>query len=70
MRSARPPDRHGPAVGEMPDLGDTANPRALIPGDPDAIADNVRAIGGRGHALAQVGAALDGIDTGDGGGLR
>ncbi|CAM2741852.1 hypothetical protein [Skermania piniformis] len=54
----------------MPDLGDTANPRALIPGDPDAIADNVRAIGGRGHALAQVGAALDGIDTGDGGGLR
>lgn len=49
----------------MAELGQTEDPKALIPGDVGAITENVLAINGRGSSLRQTGTALKGIDTGN-----
>ncbi|MEE4024439.1 HNH endonuclease signature motif containing protein [Gordonia sp. PKS22-38] len=49
----------------MAELGETSDPKALIPGDADAIDENAVAIGGRGNSMALAGLALRGINTGD-----
>lgn len=49
----------------MAELGSTSDPKALIPGDPDAIDKNVTAIGGRGNSMALAGQSLQAINTGD-----
>lgn len=49
----------------MAELGQTDDPKALIPGDVGAITENVLAIIGRGSSLRQTGTALKGIDTGN-----
>ncbi|WP_181775433.1 putative T7SS-secreted protein [Amycolatopsis pittospori] len=48
----------------MAELGETSDPRALIPGDPDAIEENSRVLHGRREATGQVGDGLRRIDTG------
>ena len=47
----------------MTELGETRDPRALIPGQPDAIDRNVVAIRGRGDALAEAGTGLAAVDA-------
>ncbi len=47
----------------MAELGQTRDPRALVPGQPDAIDRNVVAIRGRGEALANAGEGLGAIDA-------
>ncbi|PXY21180.1 WXG100 family type VII secretion target [Prauserella muralis] len=48
----------------MADLGETTDPRQLVPGHPEAIDDNVVAIRGRGRSLDQAGDDLKKIDSG------
>ncbi|MFI5897669.1 WXG100 family type VII secretion target [Actinoplanes sp. NPDC051513] len=48
----------------MAELGDTDDPRALIPGDPDAIAANAVALRGRATDAGNAGDGLRSIDTG------
>jgi hypothetical protein len=47
----------------MTELGETTDPRALIPGKPDAIGDNVDAIRGRARSLHEAGENLKKIDA-------
>jgi type VII secretion system ESX-1 substrate len=48
----------------MAELGGTHDPRALVPGDPDAIAENARALRGRAKSAGDAGDGLRAIDTG------
>ena len=52
----------------MSELGATSDPRALIPGAPEAIEENVIAIRGRGQSMIRAGEGLQRIDTGAWGG--
>jgi hypothetical protein len=52
----------------MSELGATSEPRALIPGNPEAIEDYVIAIRGRGQSMIRAGEGLRCIDTGAWGG--
>jgi hypothetical protein len=45
------------------ELGESGTPSDLIPGDPDAIAENVVAIRGRGHSMVAAGNGLASIDS-------
>lgn len=47
----------------MAELGETGDPRALVPGDPAAIVDNVVAVRARGEAMATAADGLHAIDT-------
>ena len=47
----------------MAELGETSDPRALVPGVPAAIDENVVAVRGRGEALAEGGNGLSKIDA-------
>ena len=49
----------------MAELGQTEDPKALIPGDAGAITENVMAIHGRGKSLESTGNALKAVDTGN-----
>ncbi|WET82612.1 hypothetical protein P3102_16105 [Amycolatopsis sp. QT-25] len=48
----------------MAELGETSDPRTLVPGDPEAIEENARVLHGRRQATGQVGDSLRRIDTG------
>ncbi|MBE1502250.1 hypothetical protein H4696_009350 [Amycolatopsis lexingtonensis] len=48
----------------MAELGETSDPRALVPGDPAAIEENARVLRDRSEATARVGDGLGKIDTG------
>ncbi|SEP21313.1 putative T7SS-secreted protein [Amycolatopsis saalfeldensis] len=48
----------------MSELGQTADPKALIPGDPGAVFENVRVLKSRADTVTAVGEALKRIDTG------
>lgn len=48
----------------MSDLGQTTDPKALIPGNPAAVFENARVLGARANSAATVGDALKRIDTG------
>lgn len=48
----------------MAELGETTDPRSLIPGSPDAIVENARVLRGRAQATADTGEGLKRIDTG------
>ncbi|WP_216211176.1 putative T7SS-secreted protein [Amycolatopsis aidingensis] len=48
----------------MAELGHTSDPTALIPGNPEAIEENVIAVRGRGRSLEAAGGGLGLIDTG------
>lgn len=48
----------------MAELGETADPRALVPGDPAAIEENARVLHGRSRGTGQAGDSLRRIDTG------
>ena len=48
----------------MSELGQTSDPKALIPGDPAAVFENVRVLKGRANTVTSVGEALKRIDTG------
>jgi hypothetical protein len=48
----------------MAELGETTDPRSLIPGSPDAIVENARVLRGRGQATTNTGEGLKRIDTG------
>jgi uncharacterized protein YukE len=48
----------------MAELGETSDPRALIPGSPDAIEENARVLGARATAATDAGEGLRSIDTG------
>lgn len=48
----------------MAELGESGNPRDLIPGDPDAVERNVTAIRGRGKSMEIAGDDLKKIDSG------
>ncbi|PRX49004.1 hypothetical protein B0I33_10336 [Prauserella shujinwangii] len=48
----------------MAELGETTDPRQLVPGDPAAIEENVVAIRGRGRSMDQAGDELRKIDSG------
>ncbi|KDN17662.1 putative T7SS-secreted protein [Amycolatopsis rifamycinica] len=48
----------------MPELGQTADPKALVPGDPPAVFENARVLEARAKSAAAVGEALKKIDTG------
>jgi hypothetical protein len=50
----------------MTDLGETNDPRQLVPGDAGAVAATAEALRARGDALHQAGAGLQRIDTTDG----
>lgn len=52
----------------MSELGATSDPRAMIPGNPEAIEENVIAIRGRGQSMIRSGEGLQRIDTGAWGG--
>ncbi len=52
------------AATDAAELGQTTDPRALIPGDPPAIYENARVLTGRAHSAQAVGDALKRIDTG------
>lgn len=52
----------------MSELGATSDPRALIPGSPEAIEQNVIVIRGRGESMIHAGEGLKRIDTGAWGG--
>ncbi|MCA1188769.1 MULTISPECIES: putative T7SS-secreted protein [unclassified Saccharopolyspora] len=47
----------------MAELGETSDPRQLVPGNPHAIDDNVAAIRGRGQTMEQGADSLKKIDT-------
>jgi hypothetical protein len=46
------------------ELGQTTDPKALIPGDPDAVFENARVLHGRAREALAAGDALNRIDTG------
>lgn len=48
----------------MAELGESGNPRDLVPGDPDAVERNVTAIRGRGRSMEVAGDDLKKIDSG------
>ncbi|SEB47316.1 HNH/ENDO VII superfamily nuclease with conserved GHE residues [Amycolatopsis tolypomycina] len=48
----------------MPELGQTTDPKALIPGDPDAVFENARVLHERARDANTAGDALKRIDTG------
>lgn len=48
----------------MAELGETADPKALVPGDPDSIVENARVLRGRAQAATRTGEGLKRIDTG------
>jgi hypothetical protein len=48
----------------MAELGQTEDPRALVPGDPDAVAENAAALRARAKAAGDAGDGLRSIDTG------
>ena len=48
----------------MAELGGTHDPRALVPGDADAVADNARVLRARAQAAGDAGDGLRSIDTG------
>jgi hypothetical protein len=48
----------------MAELGGTQDPRALVPGDPDAIAENANVLRARAKAASDAGDGLRSIDTG------
>jgi hypothetical protein len=48
----------------MAELGETQSPRALVPGDPDAIAENAVALRARAKVAGDAGDGLRSIDTG------
>jgi hypothetical protein len=48
----------------MAELGQTQDPRALVPGDPDAIAGNAAVLRARAKAAGEAGDGLRSIDTG------
>ncbi|WP_328608798.1 hypothetical protein OG943_06665 [Amycolatopsis sp. NBC_00345] len=48
----------------MSELGQTSDPKALIPGDSAAVFENVRVLKGRANTVTSVGDALKRIDTG------
>lgn len=48
----------------MAELGQTIDPKALIPGDPPAVFENARVLGARANSAGAVGDALKRIDTG------
>jgi hypothetical protein len=48
----------------MAELGQTTDPKALIPGDPPAVYENARVLGARARSAGAVGDALKRIDTG------
>jgi hypothetical protein len=48
----------------MSELGQTSDPKTLIPGDPVAVFENVRVLKGRANTVTSVGEALKRIDTG------
>jgi hypothetical protein len=50
----------------MTNLGETNDPRELVPGDAGAVTATARALRTRGDALHQAGAGLQRIDTTDG----
>lgn len=52
----------------MAELGETADPRALVPGDPGAIEENARVLHSRSQGTGQAGDSLRRIDTGSWGG--
>ena len=46
------------------ELGQSTDPRALVPGNPEAIFENVRVLDGRAGSAIAAGEALNRIDTG------
>lgn len=50
----------------MPELGQTTDPTALVPGKPDALSQSVQLLNSYGDMLAEAGAGLGRIDTSDG----
>ncbi|WP_020661158.1 WXG100 family type VII secretion target [Amycolatopsis benzoatilytica] len=48
----------------MGELGETSDPKALVPGDPPAVFENVRVMKARANTVTSVGDALKRIDTG------
>ncbi|MDT8911104.1 putative T7SS-secreted protein [Amycolatopsis sp. PS_44_ISF1] len=48
----------------MSELGQTSDPKALVPGDPAAVFENARLLKGRANTVTSVGDALKRIDTG------
>ena len=48
----------------MAELGETSDPRALVPGNPGAVDENARVLRGRSQGTGQVGDGLRRIDTG------
>jgi hypothetical protein len=48
----------------MAELGETQSPRALVPGDPDAVAENAVALRARAKVAGDAGDGLRSIDTG------
>jgi len=46
------------------ELGQATDPRALVPGNPETIFENVRVLEGRAKSAIAAGEALKGIDTG------
>src|SRR5512138_3364666 len=60
--------RHHRAMsdGVRAELGETSDPRRLVPGDPAAVAGTATALRARAAALAEAGAGLERIGTVDG----
>jgi Bacterial EndoU nuclease len=52
------------AVAPVAELGETTDPKALVPGDPEALRGTARSLGEYGDLLAQVGDGLKTIDDG------
>ncbi|MEV6448448.1 putative T7SS-secreted protein [Amycolatopsis sp. NPDC051716] len=48
----------------MAELGETTDPRALVPGNPEAIEENIRVLQARGDEAEQAAEGLRAIDTG------
>ena len=48
----------------MAELGETGDPRALVPGNPEAIEENTRVLAARGDAAERAAEGLRAIDTG------
>lgn len=53
-------------AGAFAQLGQSNDPRALVPGDPAALRSHATALVGRGNTLTQVGDRLRGVDTSQG----
>ena len=50
----------------MAELGETNDPKALVPGDPDALEGTVQMLNSSGDMLTPAGTGLQRIDTTDG----